>query len=425
MPLREPGSSLWSLLGHRNTKKYCMYSAGLGASVYVVYTLYRKDYLAHLRRSIGKYTTAMDKGGDVLNRLLSDLYEFVMSDDREGEDERDVPESLRKVAKLVESREFRAATRSTVRAVVEGLVTVDDGEEDGEMSAERKTSALDKVLGALLSERGNTLVSLALSMAAKNIVSTYMESTREERMSGDSGPRIDEKLFAFLSNPRGQELAIRCISAFADSAMLAFAHETKEVNYYDQMLSTMVKPGHVDLVKECISLSIRAAVSAWNAPEEDACVMEEEVLAASPIPVMHDIDIKEDGDSPVSALRPPLSTIASPASSLSNGGTGCRSNAYATLRMRRSGAQGIATNQLRTNHNVGILRALSKEFVEVAKDEQGREAIARVAGSVTKEAVSAVANTIADRLDAAYFLSVMLLGVLLAVLANVVVRVVL
>ena len=68
------------------------------------------------------------------------------------------------------------------------------------------------------------------------------------------------------------------------------------------------------------------------------------------------------------------------------------------------------------------MRALSKEFIQVSRDEHGREAIARVVGSVTKEAVGAVANTVADRIDTAYFVSVLLLGVLLSVLANLLLR---
>lgn len=428
---------LLSLLRHRNAKKYCVITAGVGASAYLAYSLYRQDYLTTVRRSVKKYTSAVDKGGDILQKLLSDLYEYVVEDDGAREDdqgdedgdqardrqrhEREVPQSLVNLAQLVKSREFRAATSSTVRAVVEGLVSVDEAEgERGEILAEPKSSALDKILGALLSERGSSLVSVALSMAAKNVVSTYLEATRNAVDDPVSGPRLDERLFAFLCNPRGQELAIRCISACADSAMVAYTQETRDINVYDQLLETAIKPDHKSLVLECISLSIRAAVSAWNTSDDEIemCPLVDEDL----VPRMRDLrsddrdgtkrHAKGNDESPVSALRPPLSSVGTPASSID---TGRMSQAPATLRRRRNGTHHTPK---KVHPNEGILRALSKEFIQVSRDEHGREAIARVVGSVTKEAVGAVANTVADRLDTAYFFSVLLLGVFLSALAN-------
>jgi hypothetical protein len=433
-----------SLLRHRKATKYCVITAGVGASAYLAYSLYRQDYLTSIRRSVKKYTSAVDKGGDILQKLLSDLYEYVVEDDgardddrgnqtgdqagdapRQGESKREVPQSLVNLAQLVKSREFRVATRSTVRAVVEGLVSVDELEDDEldgvSACGEPKTSALDKMLGALLSEKGSSLVSVALSMAAKNVVSTYLETTRNagERASE---PRLDERLFAFLSNPRGQELAIRCISACADSAMVAYTQETRDINVYDQLLETAVKPDHKSLVLECITLSIRAAVSAWNASENDIEAEMCPLVEEDSVPRMRDLRSADrdgakrhanaDDDSPVSALRPPLSSIATPTSSID---TGRMSQAPTTLRRRRNGTHHAPK---RGHPNEGILRALSKEFIQVSRDEHGREAIARVVGSVTKEAVGAVANTVADRIDTAYFVSVLLLGVLLSVLAN-------
>ncbi len=441
-----------SLLRHRKAKKYCVITAGVGASAYLAYSLYRQDYLTSIRRSVKKYTSAVDKGGDILQKLLSDLYEYVVEDDgardddrgnqtgdqagdqagdapRQGESKREVPQSLVNLAQLVKSREFRVATRSTVRAVVEGLVSVDELEDDEldgvSACAEPKTSALDKMLGALLSDKGSSLVSVALSMAAKNVVSTYLETTRNagERASE---PRLDERLFAFLSNPRGQELAIRCISACADSAMVAYTQETRDINVYDQLLETAVKPDHKSLVLECITLSIRAAVSAWNASENDIEAEMCPLVEEDSVPRMRDLRSADrdgakrhanaDDDSPVSALRPPLSSIATPTSSID---TGRMSQAPTTLRRRRNGTHHAPK---RGHPNEGILRALSKEFIQVSRDEHGREAIARVVGSVTKEAVGAVANTVADRIDTAYFVSVLLLGVLLSVLANLLLR---
>lgn len=437
-------SPLLSLLRHKHAKKYCMVTAGVGISAYLAYSLYREDsYLSHVKRSLKKYTSAVDKGGDILQKVLSDLYEYVVEDEGAREDdesgdtsgvtrlrkdgpERDIPESLKKMAELVRSKEFQVATRSTVRAVVEGLVSVDnaEGEERGVDNPQlgEKSSALDKILGALLSEKGSSLVSIALGMAAKNVVTSYMEATRSTEESRASGLRLDEKLFAFLSNPRGQELAIRCISACADSAMLAYTKETRDINVYDQLLETAVKPDHKNLVLECISLSIRAAVSAWNDYDDDiegSFVGEDDLIEGlQDLTAVEQVGSGTKGrpshvnESPVSALRPPMSFISTPTSSTS---TPRVAQTHSALRRRRNGPH---HSPKRTHPREGFLRALSKEFILVSKDDRGREAMVKVVGSVTREAVGAVANTVAERVDTAYFISVLLFGVFLSVLSN-------
>ncbi len=48
---------------------------------------------------------------------------------------------------------------------------------DGELTQPAQPGAMDKVLDALLSDRGHSLVSVAVSMAAKNMVAAYVETT--------------------------------------------------------------------------------------------------------------------------------------------------------------------------------------------------------------------------------------------------------
>ena len=68
------------------------------------------------------------------------------------------------------------------------------------------------------------------------------------------------------------------------------------------------------------------------------------------------------------------------------------------------------------------IAAVGKEWINVSKDRAGREAIASVVGSAAREAAAAMSTTVADRFSGAWFLAVLLLGVLSAVLLQAALR---
>ena len=77
--------------------------------------------------------------------------------------------------------------------------------------------ALDRVLEALLSERGHSLVSVAVSLGARNLVSGFCEARHRlaaaDRAAAGLGPQLPgsqpdltNRLLDFLSTSRGQQL---------------------------------------------------------------------------------------------------------------------------------------------------------------------------------------------------------------------------
>ena len=72
--------------------------------------------------------------------------------------------------------------------------------------------------------------------------------------------------------------------------------------------------------------------------------------------------------------------------------------------------------------NDSLLRALGKEWIYVSQDPNSRDAIVSVVGCVTKEAVGAVAHTVADRLQMTWFLLVLLMGIFVSLIAHSILR---
>lgn len=257
-------------------------SAGGAAAAYAAYRIYRSDglrstarSLARLRAALAAYADAFGTGADTLRLLLADLHAFLLSDRRE------VPPSLRQLARLMQSPEVADTTSATVAALWRGVAGEPQGtfwgaRRPGGMlpalcsaagtscrmlhaKAEPPTSAappaaggasgspaatngasegthpalegssgaraapsssrpaLDRVLEALLSERGHSLVSVAVSLGARNLVSGYCEARHRlaaaDRAAAGLGthppgaqPDLTNRLLDFLASPRGQQV---------------------------------------------------------------------------------------------------------------------------------------------------------------------------------------------------------------------------
>lgn len=87
--------------------------------------------------------------------------------------------------------------------------------------------ALDRVLEALLSERGHSLVSVAVSLGARNLVSGFCEARHRlaaaDRAAAGLGPQLPgaqpdltNRLLDFLSTSHGQQLVRIAAAAAAD-----------------------------------------------------------------------------------------------------------------------------------------------------------------------------------------------------------------
>lgn len=98
--------------------------------------------------------------------------------------------------------------------------------------------ALDRLLDALLSDRGLSLVSVAVSVGARNCVATYCESRHalgaaDRAARGGPQPDLTNRLLDFLASPRGQQLAVLSVSAFVTSGVRCYLDQTLELNFYE------------------------------------------------------------------------------------------------------------------------------------------------------------------------------------------------
>ena len=113
-----------------------------------------------------------------------------------------------------------ASSAATASSSLHGTHPALDGSASGFAHAAAPSThkpALDRVLEALLSERGHSLVSVAVSLGARNLVSGYCEVRHRlaaaDRAAAGLGPQVPgsqpdltNRLLDFLSTTRGQQL---------------------------------------------------------------------------------------------------------------------------------------------------------------------------------------------------------------------------
>lgn len=124
--------------------------------------------------------------------------------------------------------------------------------------------AVDKVLAALLSDRGHSLVSVAVSLGARNLVGGLVEGMArvqdQQRAGGPLPPGVVDKILDFCATQRGQQLAVAAITAFVTNGVRVYMDSTLDINFYEDIFSSMARPAHLEAVKQCVGMFAREAV---------------------------------------------------------------------------------------------------------------------------------------------------------------------
>ena len=343
---------------------------------------------------------------------------------------------------------------------------------------------VDKILDALLSDRGHSLVSVAVSMGAKNMVSSYVEATSRaathERLNGDAPqeqqPDTTDKLFTFLSSSEGQQLAVMAVAAFASNGMRVYMDKSLEVNFYEDLFSSMSKPQHLEAVKQCVGVFARDVVAVYlqgglSRPASGATLQE---IGENNNNAEDDggggvsgggrrrveVEIEEEEISTASAAvsvaaeSPTNNTSGSGNNTREGGGDTTVSTAPAVPASSSiisfSKAEGEESGQpnhhhrhdhllvddldsdsllharkkkggkerKQANNNAQWIAAVGKEWLHVSKDADGRQAMAVLVGSATREVVSGVSSAMLERFSSALLLIVLLTGVVMAVVVQ-------
>jgi hypothetical protein len=116
--------------------------------------------------TLARYSDAASSVGQVAAVLAEDIKSFLASDSDE------VPRSLRQLAKLARCSDVQDTLAACVSSSVKGLMSSSSGE-PGE------PALVDKVIEAVLSDRGQTLVGLAVRTAAQQSTDTFCIALRQ------------------------------------------------------------------------------------------------------------------------------------------------------------------------------------------------------------------------------------------------------
>lgn len=489
-------------LNRRQARKYAVLGSAAALSAALAYQAYRSNvygrgraYVSRLQAALQRYSEALATGGELCASVLRDLQQFLESE------RDDVPHSLRQMSKLLQSPEFTSTATRTVEAVYRGVtgeppavlaclqrpVTLAQlpttsctassrplafaagseapGASDHAQPAGPQQGALDKVLEALLSDRGHSLVSVAVSMGAKNMVAAYIDASARAAADrsdaqGAAEPAFDDKLFSFMSTPAGQQLAVMAVAAFASNGMRIYMDKSLEINFYEDLFSSMAKPAHLEAVKQCVSVFARDVVAAYlnsgssnggssSALAQAATLEQDEaepsrqrgeqvsaaMLVAAPAAERSEGPGSSSFQQGESLSHSPASSSGSEviATALSAGVWQQRRHddldSDSLLHARVSkGAKGKRSALAKQRQGGGQpggsewISAVGREWLTVSKDPAGRQAIAAVVGSATREVVAGVSNAMADRFTTAWFLLVLLLGAATAMLGALLLR---
>lgn len=391
-------SELHSYFPFRNRKyrSYVIVGASIAVTGGIIYRTYKMDTLGRtkrcferLRTALQQYIDALASGGELLSSIVRDLELYIQSDSDE------IPSSLSQVAKLLQSSAVTGVTSSTVRAMYRGFTGVEN--EDKEVNAATRDQPLlvDSVLGALLSDRGHSLVSMAVSMAARNAVAAYVETTAQQKSQYPPVKDATDKIIEFLSTNKGQHIAIAAMATLAREGMQIYMDKSLDINFYEDLFSSMAKPDHVEAVKECVGTFAREAVGAYLQSQEQSIQ-----------PAPSDNNAAEW-----------LSIGGKHSPSTSSHDDSCMG--IHTPHALEERHMGSTHNNKKSN--VEWMQAVGKQWLKVSRDPHGREVMVGMAGATAREITAAVGETFKGH--QAMFVVALLLGLLTSLLLQYLLRV--
>ncbi len=207
-----------------------------GASAAAVVAL----YLAHRWRTGPPHTrgllkaaadlgAALSSAGSISVLVLKDLHAFLSSDSDE------VPRSLRQLAKLGAAPDVQATLHTCATTLLHAAGQQQQQQEGSNKDLPPAPSAVQQVLDAALSDRGRSLVGMAVGMAARSATATLCQFLEQRMLGGDapsgattsssssSGPPAAQHVLAALTSEQGERLVSLLITKSIRAAAAAVA----------------------------------------------------------------------------------------------------------------------------------------------------------------------------------------------------------
>jgi len=169
-------ATAWVLQNKSSLAVACVASAAAG---YLAYKAYNSTGVANTHAALMRAAETLNKlcsgagdAAETLAQVSNDLRTFLASDADE------VPQSLKQLAKLAQCPEVQDTITSCVGAAARAAAGP---------ATDAALAVVDRLLDAALSERGNSLVALAISTAARDGTSSLVTALRDAVQSAYAG----------------------------------------------------------------------------------------------------------------------------------------------------------------------------------------------------------------------------------------------
>lgn len=298
----------------RRQARRLLIALGCGAGGYALYRWYwystskcdrSPSTWARLQRAWRQYSDSFVAAAEVSSDLMADVQRFLQSDQNE------VPPSLVQLMKLASSPEACTTLTRLSAAARTGLLpmgswdTVGQGADAGTAPARPWT---EQLMDALVSERGQTLVSLVIGVGARNMVKTLCEhytptaaggaqgsidgaralaigrpATGEQRQPTAAGPSWSrdragleqqswlQRFFDVLATPNGKDVMVVALDVFVHRAVSTWVDAIPDVDAWQQIFAAASDPRHRPMVERATHIFTRTAVrSAFACAREPA-----------------------------------------------------------------------------------------------------------------------------------------------------------
>lgn len=245
----------------RRNRKYLVLACAATSSI-AVYRVYRSERikatqkaLQSLQETIAKYTDAAASAGSVLAVVAEDLRNFFDSDADE------VPRSIRQLGKLARSTELQDTLAACVSSMAKGLLTT-PAEAGGVQAG---PSALDKIIDALLSDRGHSMVGLAIRTAAQTSTDVFCNALLQG-IQAATGSQLVEQQQPSVLQPHRQVQPLRSPSTSPQTSPFR-SHHTQHNDGLQSGVAILVNvlgnPQVLNLIDNLVSTTVGSAIGAY------------------------------------------------------------------------------------------------------------------------------------------------------------------
>lgn len=262
----------------RLRRKWVVSGTAAVAGAALLYKLYYSERLSKAWRNYQKlsaafssYNQAFLAGAEVSAAISKDLQDYFQSDATE------LPQTLRQLAQLCQTTETQAAVKSLAASTAQGVLSAANvlpHAQAGTSQGQQASAMLEKILSMLVSDKGQSLVTLAVSVAARTSTRTYCEcieqSAAAAKSSADAtGVLADtslQQLLRFATTPEGERLCMLGVKNFTLNATEVYCDKLEGTSFWQDLFTALSKPEHRQVGSHFTRCFINELVNTWFKP---------------------------------------------------------------------------------------------------------------------------------------------------------------